>query len=517
MADQKTLIKERAELDLESFIRLVHPGSVLGQIHSEVIQWITREDAKSHQLLLLPRDHQKSRIAAYYAVWMITKNPAIRILYVSSTSNLAVKQLKFIKDILVSPIYRRYWPEMVNEDLGAREKWTETEISIDHPSRKAEAVRDPTVFTAGLSTSITGMHCDLAILDDMVTPENAYTEGGRDTVKQQYGYLASIEGADARELCVGTLYYPTDVYNDMITAVIEIYDEDGNIKETSPLYETFVREVEDQGDGSGHFLWPRERRRDGKWFGFNQTILATKKAQYQNKTHFRAQYYNDPNDTENAPISRELFQSFDPKQLTRFEGKWFYAGRRLNVFAGIDFAYSLKKRADFTAIVVAGVDADQNIYVLDIDRFKSGKISEYFTHILRLHQKWDFRKIRAEMTAAQEVLVRELKDNYIRPQGLILTIEERKPNRHEGTKKERINAALQPRYQDGKVWHPKDHPWTQALEEELQVENPAHDDIKDCLAGIMEIIVAPSYGYGQISNMRAPQSMSYHNRFGGIL
>ena len=104
-------------------------------------------------------------------------------MYISSTANLAQKQLKFIKDILTSDIYRFYWPEMVNKEETRREKWSETEISVDHPLRKKEAVRDPSVFTAGLTTNIVGLHCDVAVLDDVVVGDNAYTEENRARVR----------------------------------------------------------------------------------------------------------------------------------------------------------------------------------------------------------------------------------------------------------------------------------------------------------------------------------------------
>ena len=106
-------IKKLAEADLETFIKLVHPQRVLGGVHKELIQWITRSNAGSHQMVLLPRDHGKSAIAAYWVAWMITRTPTIRVLYISSTANLAEKQLGFIKGILTSPSYKKYWPEMI--------------------------------------------------------------------------------------------------------------------------------------------------------------------------------------------------------------------------------------------------------------------------------------------------------------------------------------------------------------------------------------------------------------------
>ena len=140
------MIREAAEADLATFIRLIAPKNVMGSVHEELCAWWTREDASSHQIVMLPRDHGKSRYIGFRAAWHITKHPDCRILYVSATANLAEKQLKFIKDILTSDIHRRYWPEMVHPEEGKRERWTVTEISVDHPLRKEEGIRDPTVF-----------------------------------------------------------------------------------------------------------------------------------------------------------------------------------------------------------------------------------------------------------------------------------------------------------------------------------------------------------------------------------
>jgi hypothetical protein len=505
-------IRQLAENDLEVFIRLVHPGRVLGSIHKEVIQWWTRQDAKSHQLLLLPRDHQKSALVAYRVAWWITRNPSIRILYISATSGLAIKQLKFIKDILTSDIYRYYWPDMVNQEETKREKWTETEISVDHPLRRAEAVRDPTIFTAGLTTNIVGMHSDISVFDDVVVPDNAYTEETRGKVQAQYSQLASIEGADSSQWVVGTRYHPKDLYADMISMSVETFNESGDLTGSEPLYEVFQREVENVGDGSGEFLWPRQQRYDGKWFGFNTEVLARKRAQYLDRAQYYAQYYNNPNAIDDSPIDPDLFQYYEPTFLKQRDGYWHYKDRRLNVFAAIDFAFTLGKRSDYTCIVTVGVDFDHNYYVMDIDRFRTDRISDYFDHLLRAHEKYGFRRLRAEVTAAQSVLVKDLKENYIRPYGLSLSIEEFKPNRNQGNKEERVAAVLHPRYENQQIWHYKGGN-VQLLEEELLSRNPQHDDIKDTLASAIETSVAPT------GAARRPQTnviQLFNERFGGI-
>lgn len=512
MSTRVNQIREAAEADLAVFISLVHPKRLLGHIHLELISWWTRQEAKDHQLVLLPRDHAKSAMVAYRCAWEITRNPAVRILYLSSTANLAEKQLKFIKDILTSKIYRRYWPEMVLPEEGKREKWTSSEISVDHPKRRDEYIRDPTIFTGGLTTGVTGMHCDIAVLDDVVVVENAYTEEGRNKVRQQYSLLSSIEAADAREWIVGTRYHPLDLYNDILHMEVENFNEEGEAIESESVYEIFERQVEDIGDGTGQFLWPRTATSDGKYFGFDTAILAKKRAKYLDKTQFRAQYYNDPNDAASAPIQRDLFQYYNKNLIMKEGGSVVYNGRRLNVFAAVDFAYSLKKAADFTAIIVVGVDSNQNYYILDIDRFKTNRIKEYFDRILALHNRWGFRKIRAEVTSGQLVIVQELKESYIRPHGLALTVEEHKPSRHTGTKEERMQAILNPRYENGQIYHFKGG-GCEILEEELVLQHPAHDDVKDVLASCLEICVAPS---SNNYNHRPRWEGMVNSRFGGL-
>jgi len=503
-------IRDASEQDLVTFIRLVSPEQVLGQCHEDVCNWWTREDHKSHQLLLFPRDHGKSRLIAYRVAWELTKDPTLRILYLSATANLAEKQLGFIKGILTSDTHRRYWPDHVNPDEGKRTRWTNSEIMLDHPLRKKENVRDPSIFTGGLTTSLTGMHCDIAVLDDVVVYENAYTGEGRNKVKSQYSLLSSIEGAEAKEWVVGTRYHPSDLYNDLLQMMEDQYDDNGEKIGEENIYEIFEKPVEDQGDGTGEFLWPRQQRKDGKWFGFDIKILAKKRGQYLDKGQFRAQYYNDPSDPDNIPVGRDKFQYYERKHLRQDNGHWFYKDNKLNVFAAVDFAFSLSKKADYTAIVVIGIDADNNVYVVDIDRFKTDRIAEYFEHIMQLSGKWSFRKLRAEVTVAQMAIVKQLKE-LIKQHGLAISIDEYRPNKNQGNKQERIASILEPRYDNLSMWHYRGGN-IQTLEEELSTRNPPHDDIIDALASVVDMAVKPS----RAIRRKTDNVVQFNSRFGGV-
>ena len=483
-------IRQAAENDLEFFIQLVAPQQLLGDCHKEVIEWWTREDARNYQLLLFPRDHGKSRLIAYRVAWELTKDPTLRVLYISATANLAEKQLSFIKGILTSEIYRRYWPQHVNQEEGKRSRWTNSEISLDHPLRKEENVSDPSIFTGGLTTSLTGLHCDIAVLDDVVVAENALTSEGRSKVASQYSLLSSIEGADAREWVVGTRYHSKDLYNDLMEMKEVLYDDEGEQTGEDNIYEILEKPVEDQGDGTGQFLWPKQQRKDGKWFGFDIATLAKKRGKYLDKGQFKAQYYNDPSDPDNVPVSRDKIQYFDRKHLRLDNGHWHYKDSKLNLFGAIDFAFSLRSKADYTALVLIGVDSDNNVYVLDIDRFRTDRISEYFDHIFELHSKWSFRKLRAEVTVAQMAIVKQLKD-LIKQHGLALSIDEFRPNKQQGNKQERIASVLEPRYDNLQMWHYRGGN-TQYLEDELSTRNPPHDDVIDALASAVDMAVRPT-------------------------
>ena len=113
---------------------------------------------------------------------------------------------------------------------------------------------------------------------------------------------------------------------------------------------------------------------------------------------------------------------------------------------------------------------------------------------------------------AQAVIVRDLKDK-LREEGLRLSIEEFRPSKREGSKEERIAAALEPRYDNMAIWHFKGG-YIDILEEELVLARPPHDDIKDALASVVEIAVKPMKN--RSSNRPSDNVIQFNRRFGGV-
>lgn len=506
--DKIDLIREAAEADLWTFARLTHPERVYGDVHKEAFRFLQHTESPNC-LLLLPRAHMKSHVIAVWCAWHITRNPETSILYVSATSTLAEAQLYAIKNILTSKNYQFYWPNMVNPDEGKREKWSTSAIAVDHPKRKAEGQRDMTVVAAGLTTNTTGLHADVVVADDVVVPDNAYTEEGRRKVAAAMSQMASILNTGGCVKACGTRYHPNDQYALWKEQTMPVYDDAGDIIGNEPLWDVMERVVET----NGRFLWPREARDDGKMFGFDRKELARISGMYTDRTQFYAQYYNDPNDPESNRVDVHKFQYFDPQFVKQIGGSWYFKDRKLNVYAAIDFAYTMGAKSDYSAIVVIGIDDESNIYVLDIARFKCDNISGYYEQIVNMHHKWEFRKLRAEITAAQSIIVNDLKDK-IRDNGSLLSIDPYRPTGRQGSKEERIAAVLEPRYADMKMWHCRGG-HTPALEEELVLARPRHDDLKDCLASAVEIAVAPKGKSTRYEGAKA-NKVKFNSRFGGV-
>lgn len=506
MSLTKDEVRALAEADLATFARLVNPARVYGDLHEDVFHWL--QDEQFDQLLLLPRAHMKSHCIAMWVAWKLTKMPWVTVLYVSATELLAVQQLYAIKQIFESPVYRRYWPDMVATEESKREKWSQTEIKLDSPKRKERGVRDPSILAKSIEGNTTGLHCDVLVLDDIVVPDNAYTAQGRQTVNASVSQFSSIANPGAITKAVGTRYHPGDVYGIFKEMVEEVYDDVGNSVAQRPVWAIFERAV--QADGV--FIWPRQQHaKTLEWYGFNHQTLAKIRSKYMQlgeTAQYYAQYFNDPNDPTSNRLDQSKFQYYNREKLKNHSGLWCYNGKPLAIYACADFAYTTGKRSDFTAFAVIGVDADGFIFILDLHQFKSDKYEDYYKAAAVLHQKWGFRKLRVETNAGANLIAGYMRDE-LRRSGSALIIN---PQAARGDKVERIAAILEPRYENNTVFHPREG-IISIYEEQLLLARPAHDDLKDAVAGAVEDSRPPS---ARATQGHTTKVVPINSRFGGF-
>lgn len=514
--------RELCEAYFWAFINIVMPQRYFGHLHQEMCQFLTNPNGKPDKLILVPRDHQKSVILALYAVWMITKNPCIRIAYITAKSGLAEKQIGFMKNILLSKNYRELWPEMLEwerkgngwEPNTHKQKWTNTQFEVAHPLRKEANIPEATVSSSSVGSSKVGFHFDLLLMDDMVDDKNYLTETGRDEVMRTYAAFSSIASQNSETVAVGTRYHEADLYGKVLMEQsVEQFTDDGEFIGEEKSYDVFLRQVEDAGDMTGVYVWPRKQLPDGSWFGWDTKTLARKKSSYKSAgsiDQFWSQYYNDPNAVELIERSRDMFQYMNLQKLQRHHSTWHYNKKPLRIFAAMDLAFSKAKRADYTAIVVVGACADGYFYVLDLTRFKTdSRQDDYYKAVIELHEKWRFNKLRVETNSGGKFVVNHLKDRF-RQEGVTCTIDAKHENKRDETKEQRIESILLPHYDNQNIYHTPGG-YIGLLEDELIMPKPPHDDLKDALAGCFEIIKKPMK-----TNTKNVVKLKYNSRWGGI-
>ena len=513
----KASVVKLCENSFFAFMRLVNPQYAYGDIHAELCQWIQEGNA-SRKLALLPRGHLKSHIAAGYAAWRITFRPWISIVYLSAGEDLAKDQIYAIKNMMTNDVYRTYWPEMFHADEGQREQWSAFSFNVDHPERKRRGIRDHTIIVKTVKSNAIGLHCDLLVADDVVIPDFADSAVGRAEVNRRLAQFVSILNPRGEILAVGTRYHPSDLYQSFIESMYKIWDE--ALKEftgEANLWDLFIREVEDAGDGTGEFLWPLSSNDEtGETYGFDAQTLAIIRADYESKgqlVQFYCQYYNNPNAIDLQRISRGHFQYYERKHIKVNDGDVFYRSNKLSTFAAMDVAWTDNVGSDFTAIAVVGIDSDENIYLLDLSQFKTANFTEYYNEVMGLHRKWHFRKLVVETNAGGQFVKNEL-DRLVRQNGEVLAIEGKPAIKQQGSKSERKGATLEWRYADQRIWHFRGGLIAE-FEDQIILDRPKNDDMADAFVSAI-LIAKPPGKRTYASNVRVMDTnTTYNKRFGG--
>jgi predicted phage terminase large subunit-like protein len=184
---------------------------------------------------------------------------------------------------------------------------------------------------------------------------------------------------------------------------------------------------------------------------------------------------------ESQIFKKEYFKYYEPADIKK---------HKLHTYITMDLAISKKKSADYTAIMVVGVNADNHWFVLDCEfgRFDPG---EQMDKLFRLVSKWNPKKVGIEKVGYQASLEFFLQKDMAE-RDIWFSIA---PLKAEGKKEERI-ATMQPRFASGTVWFPKGAWYLVELEKELlsftiEGNKALHDDLVDALAYIEQVAIAP--------------------------
>jgi predicted phage terminase large subunit-like protein len=297
------------------------------------------------------------------------------------------------------------------------------------------------------------MHYDVIIADDLHSEKNVTSKDQIQQVIDHYRLLLSLLEPDGIMIVIGTRWDYNDVYQYILD----------NEKKRFAVY---ARQAI-MPDGS--LIFPERLTVD---FLENQKIS-------QGSYIFSCQYQNMPVDDETAMFKYSQMIRLNPDLID---------GRPINWFLLVDPAISQEKTADYTAMVIAGIDQERNLYVKDVFRAKLTP-SEIVDNIFRLYEEHKPKIVAVEAIAFQQTLQYAITDKS-KELGWWLPLREIK--RRESSKEDRIRR-LQPYYEFGHVFHLSTCPHIDDLEYELvHFPRGQTDDMIDALSGAVEIGFAPS-------------------------
>lgn len=423
-------------------------------LHHEMCDFI-QFSKKDKKLMLVARGHLKSSvITVSYALWRIAKNPEVRIFIGNATWNMAVSFLSQIKSVIQkNEVYKDLFGEF---DIGA-EKWSNDMIKIGTRSFKA---KEPTVTAYGMGGNLVGQHYDLIIFDDVVARENIGTKEQREKTLLFYKDALDLLDPGGEVIIIGTTWHQYDLYN-------WIMDEDNKVISD---FDIFVKPAYQGNWGDGIISFPQK---------FTWKHLEELKRQ-KGPSEFSAQYLLNPIPEESAIFKKQYFREYED---------WEIRGKHLNRFMAVDPAISEEKSADYSAIIIVGVDEFDNWYILDIFAERCG-VERLIGEIFHYANKHKPVEIALEMEAYAKSLQYFMSEEMKR-RGQFLPITEVRSTRIGNDKEYRIKA-LEPRYFNGFIYHNKHDPKTRDLEEQLtSFPKQRNDDIMDALAYINQIAFSP--------------------------
>lgn len=338
---------------------------------------VSRVD-KRRKLVLAPRNIFKSSILTIgYSLWTLLRDPYKKILIVSYSEKKAQSILNEIENKLrsdkVKLIFGDFTPQGKTEKAY---KWNRNEIQLWDAYKGClvpYSSQMGSVYCAGLGTDIVGLHCDICIGDDLVVKENSQTADARQQVKDFLRYLEAVVNPGGEINLNGTRWHTDDAYKDIIE------NEDWDVLIRGSFNE----------DGSLYFP---ER---------NSLEVLQAMERHMGSYEFSCNYLNKP-----INIKDQIFKEEWIERAVRFFS--LPSVSQLNIVGYIDPAFSKKKFANRTAIIIAGMNSDGQIWVLDevVGKFSDDEVVE---RVYQLDAKWFPHQWGMESNAAQGLFIKIFK------------------------------------------------------------------------------------------------------------
>ena len=429
--------KKESEIknDFMAFVKHVWPDFIEGSHHKQVAQKfndIATGKTKRVIINMAPR-HTKSEFASYLLpAWMVGRNPKLKIIQSTNTTELSVRFGRKAKSLMDSPEYKEVFETRLNPDSQAAGKW-ETEQGGEY-------------YAAGVGSAITGRGADLLIIDDPHTEQDALNSQALDRTYEWYtsGPRQRLQPGGSI-VVIMTRWNQKDLTGRLLSAQSEAKADKWEVVEFPAIMP------------SGKPVWPEYWKIED---------LESVKASIP-LTKWNAQYMQDPTSEEGAIIKREWWQDWEKDYMPRLD----------HVIQSYDTAFMKKETADYSAITTWGVfrpkeDGPQCIMLLDAvkDRFEFPELRRV---ALEQYRYWEPETVIVEAKATGLPLTYELRNMGI-------PVINFSPSKGQD-KHTRVNSVA-PLFESAMIYAPKKKEFAQEVIEECAAfPFGDHDDLVDSM------------------------------------
>jgi predicted phage terminase large subunit-like protein len=397
-----------------------------------------------------PREYGKSTILTAFIIWTVCYGRKKFVVYVCDSRDQASLVIQAIQQELAEN-------DLIQQDFGdltTRSKWGKHEILTSTNIR---------VMARGAKSRMRGLKSfqyrpDLLVLDDLENDKNALTVELRDELWSWLRKAAlNLVSEHGDVIMVGTILH----WDSILTRILK--DEAWDRLKWAAL------------DESGKPTWPE---------GWSIERLDKKKLEIGSDA-FAQEFMNNPIDTENQAFKRTFMKTYlISEEFAQKPGK---NPKSYSHFLAWDPAWSGNKKAHYTGMVVLAVDEENTWFVRDIIREHLSEL-EAINVLFNLQDRYSVQTVGIETVFRQKSFVDALaeemrrRNRYFEVKDMVSGM---------GSKEMRIRALV-PRWEQGIIMLPEDHPKFKVLVEELTTfPKGQSDDVIDALAYMTQLAVPP--------------------------
>jgi len=428
---------EACQNDFLTFVKTMWPEFIAGDHHriiAEKFQRVADGSLKRLIINMAPR-HTKSEFASFFLpAWFIGRNPNMKIIQATHTTELAVGFGRKVKNLLDREDYLDVFPDaQLAADSKASGRW--------------DTKRGGTYYAVGVGSNLAGRGGDLVIIDDPHSEQTAMSNSGFEDAWDWYtgGPRQRLQPGGSIIL-VMTRWSEKDLTGQLIRQMNKDPKADQwEIVELPALLD------------DGEPTWPEFWSRDD---------LERVKASIP-PAKWNAQYQQRPTGDENAIIPREWWKRWEKDSVPNLE----------YVIQSYDTAFSKKESADYSAITTWGVfrpeeaGGPRGLILLDS---KKGRwdFPELKQIAWEQYQFWEPETVIIEAKASGTPLTHELRNMGI-------PVVNFTPSR--GNDKVSRVHSVSPLFEAGMVYAPDESFADELIEEVAAFPNGEYDDLVDSM------------------------------------